>query len=79
MSSMIFSVREAAGLGCPPAKYTTNRNESLNKVAKAQANFSRMSCIGGRTGGGGGGGGGMCPHKILPACDSIQAAWFRCP
>ena len=44
-SSMISSVREAAGLGCPPVRYTTNRNESLNKVAKAQANFSRMSWV----------------------------------
>jgi len=38
-SSMISSAREAAGLGCPPAKYATNRNESLNKIAKAQANY----------------------------------------
>ena len=44
-SSMISSVRESAGLGCPPLKYTTNRNESLNNVAKAQANYSRSSWV----------------------------------
>ena len=42
---MISSARESTGLGCPPAKYTTNRNESLNKVAKAQANYSRLSWV----------------------------------
>lgn len=36
-TSMISSVRQRAGLGCPPAKYTTNRNESMNRVAKDYA------------------------------------------
>ena len=35
--SVISSDVRAAGLGCPPAIYITNRNESMNKVAKSQA------------------------------------------
>ncbi len=37
-SSLIASIRESAGLGSPPVAYTTNRNESMNNVAKAYAN-----------------------------------------
>ena len=43
--SMISSVRQAAGLGCPPAIYTTNRNESMNKVAKTQADHQRSTWV----------------------------------
>ena len=32
---MLSSVRVKAGLGSPPIPYTTNRNESMNKVVKA--------------------------------------------
>ena len=44
-ASMIASIRELAGLGCPPAKYTTNRNESMNKVAKEKCGRSRSSWV----------------------------------
>ena len=43
-ASMIASIRELSGLGCPPAKYTTNRNESMNKVAKEKG-CSRSSWV----------------------------------
>ena len=43
--SMIASVRQRAGLGCPPAKYTTNRNESMNRGAKDHANYCRSSWV----------------------------------
>ena len=33
-SSMIVPIRERAGLGHPPAHFTTNSNESMNKVIK---------------------------------------------
>ncbi len=33
-SSMISSVRSSAGLGFPPCTYTTNNNESINRVLK---------------------------------------------
>lgn len=44
-SSMIASVRTAAGLGYPPSKYTTNGNECLNNIAQAHADYRRCSWI----------------------------------
>lgn len=44
-SSMIASVRESAGLGSPPVAYTTNRNESMNNVAKAYANYRQSNWV----------------------------------
>ena len=32
--SMIASVRQEAGLGNPPAQYTTNKNESINRITQ---------------------------------------------
>ena len=45
--SMISSVCEAAGLGCPPTTYmyTTNRNVSMNKVAKSHADHQRATWV----------------------------------
>ena len=43
--SMIASVRESAGLGSPPVAYTTNRNESMNKVAKSYADYRQSSWV----------------------------------
>ena len=37
-SSMIASVRQNAGLGCPPSQYNTNRNESMNRVVQQYCN-----------------------------------------
>ena len=42
---MLASVREAAGLGSPPIAYTTNRNESMNKVAKLHVNYCQSSWV----------------------------------
>ena len=36
---MIRGVREAAGLGSPPAKFTTNTSESINKMIKQHVQF----------------------------------------
>ena len=36
---MIASVRESDGLGSPPIAYTTNRNESTNNIARADADY----------------------------------------
>ena len=36
---MIAPIRESAGLGSPPVAYTTNRNESMNNVAKLHADY----------------------------------------
>ena len=44
-TSMISPVRQLAGLGCPPLPYTTNRNESMNNVAKSYADYRRSSWI----------------------------------
>lgn len=44
-SSMIASVRESAGLGSPPVAYTTNRNESMNNVAKAYADYRQSNWV----------------------------------
>ena len=43
--SMISSVRESAGLGSPPAIYTTNRNESMNNVAKTHVNYCQSNWV----------------------------------
>ena len=37
-TSMIASVRQDAGLGYPPTQYTTNRNESINRVVQQYCN-----------------------------------------
>ena len=42
---MISSVREAADVGCPPTAYTTNRNESMNKVAKSHADHQQFTWV----------------------------------
>ena len=44
-SSMIASVHESAGLGSPPVAYMTNRNESMNNVAKAHADYRQSNWI----------------------------------
>ena len=44
-TSMIASVRESAGLGSPPVPYTTNRNESMNKVAKSYADHQKVNWV----------------------------------
>ena len=36
-------MRTSAGLGNPPAKYTTNGNECLNNIAQAHADYRRCS------------------------------------
>ena len=43
--SMIASVRESAGLGSPPMKYTTNRNERMNNVAKSHNDYHKCSWV----------------------------------
>jgi hypothetical protein len=40
---MIADVRELALLGCPPERYTTNSNESLNSVVKKWVGFTKSS------------------------------------
>ena len=42
---MIASVRESAGLGSPPIKYSTNRNESMNNVAKSHTDYHKCSRV----------------------------------
>jgi len=44
-TSMLASVRMKAGLGSPPIPYTTNRNESMNKVVKQSADYQKLSWI----------------------------------
>ena len=41
-SSMIVSIRCLAGFGNPPKYYTTNSNESLNKLLKSKVDFKRI-------------------------------------
>lgn len=41
-SSMIRSVRTSAGLGCPPHSYTTNNNESINRVLKGKVCYKKQ-------------------------------------
>ena len=40
-SSMLQPVREDAGLGCPPASFTTNACESLNAMLKRKVNYKK--------------------------------------
>ena len=44
-SSMIASVRESDGFGSPPTTYTTNRNESMNNLAKSYADYHQSSWV----------------------------------
>lgn len=44
-ASMIAGVRQRAGLGCPPVQYTTNRNESMNKIAQEYADYSHSTWV----------------------------------
>ena len=44
-TSMIAGVRQDAGMGCPPVQYTTNRNESMNRIAQEYANYSRSTWV----------------------------------
>ena len=39
--SLIASVCSRAGLGQPPTKYTTNNNESINKMVKEHVRFRK--------------------------------------
>jgi len=41
-SSLIRSVRSSAGLGFPPRLYTTNNNESINRVLKEKVSFRKQ-------------------------------------
>ena len=40
-SGMLQPMREDAGLGCPPASFTTNACESLNAVLKRKVNYKK--------------------------------------
>ena len=40
-SSMLQPVREDAGLGCPPASFTTNACKSLNAMLKHKVNYKK--------------------------------------
>ena len=40
-SGMFQPMREDAGLGCPPASFTTNACESLNAVLKHKVNYKK--------------------------------------
>ena len=42
-SSVIVPVREGAGLGHPPKHFTTNANESINKVIKKALNYEERN------------------------------------
>ena len=44
-TSMIACVRESAGLGSPLLPYTTNRNESMNKVVKSYADHQKVNWV----------------------------------
>lgn len=41
-TSMICPVRSSAGLGLPPCQYTTNNNESINRVLKDKVNYKKQ-------------------------------------
>lgn len=43
VSSMLASVRRAAGLGSCPLQYTQNRNESINRLLKDRTDYSKCS------------------------------------
>ena len=42
-NSMIVPVRERVGLGCPPAHFTTNGNESINNVIKQAIQYKEKN------------------------------------
>ena len=44
-SSMIACVRESAGLGSPPSIYTTNRNDSMNNLAKSYTDYHKSTWV----------------------------------
>ena len=41
-SCMICSVHSKAGLGFPPCLYTTNNNESINRLLKEKINYKQQ-------------------------------------
>ena len=41
LSGMLKSVREEAGLGFPPVRFTTNASESINAMIKRKVNFTK--------------------------------------
>ena len=43
--SMIAPVQESAGLGSPPTKYSTNRNQCMNNVAKSHTDYHKCSWV----------------------------------
>ena len=43
--SMIASVQESAGLGSPPVKYSTNRNECMNNVPISHTDYHKCSWV----------------------------------
>ena len=43
--SMIASVQKSAGLSSPPKKYTTNRNECMNNVAKSHTDYFKYNWV----------------------------------
>jgi len=43
--AMIASVQEAAGLGSPPTRYTTNKNEYMNSVTKSYTDYHKSSWV----------------------------------
>ena len=44
-STMLTSVQEEAGLGCPPQPFTTNPSEAVNAVMKNQVNYKSHQLI----------------------------------
>ena len=42
---MLASEHMKVSLGSPPIPYTTNCNESMNKVVKASANYQKLNWI----------------------------------
>ena len=46
VSTMLASVRKAAGLGNPPVQYTQNRNESINRLLKDRTDYTKCSWAG---------------------------------
>ena len=41
LSTMLRSVREAAGLGSPPEQFSTNASESVNALLKVKLHYKR--------------------------------------
>ena len=44
-TTMLKSVREEAGLGCPPDQFTTNSSEAVNSVIKKHMNFKSHQLV----------------------------------